>query len=44
MQEVTINLHHLMTFPGRRFELRIVNTDVIVHNMHEMIENAVNLL
>ena len=44
MQEVTINLHHLMTFPGKRFELRIVNTGVIVHNMHEMIENAVNLL
>ena len=44
MQDVTINLHHFMTFPGKKFEIRIVNTGVVVHNMLEMIENAVNLL
>lgn len=44
MQDITINLHHFMMFPGRKFEIRIVNTDVIVHNMREMMENAINLL
>ncbi len=33
--DVTINLHHIMNFGEKNFEMRVVNTDTIVHNMSE---------
>ena len=44
MQDVTINLYHIMDFGKRSFEIHIVNTDTIVHNMAELVENAINCL
>lgn len=43
-QDVTINLYHIMKFPGRRFDIRIANTGIIVHNMREMVENTIGLI
>ncbi len=43
MMDVTVNLHHLMHFPGKRFDIRIVNNDTIVHNMEELIIHSVGL-
>ena len=43
-QDVTINLHHIMDFGKRNFLIHIVNTDVIVHNMPELVENALACL
>ena len=40
-QDVTINLHHIMDFGKRRFEIRVLNNNVIVHNMAELAENSV---
>ncbi len=39
-KDITINLHHLMDFGDKAFEIRIANTGVIVHNMREYILNA----
>ena len=44
MQDVTINLHHIMDFGKRKFEIKIINTDTIVHNMAELVENAIQCL
>jgi len=44
MQDVTINLHHIMDFGKRKFEIKIINTDKIVHNMAELVENAIQCL
>lgn len=47
-EDITINLHHIMDFDvgrkNRDFEIRILNTDTIVHNMAELVLNAVALL
>ena len=40
MQDVTINLHHIMNFGKRKFEIHIINTDKIVHNMPELIQES----
>ncbi|MCI7611962.1 MAG: DUF4869 domain-containing protein [Selenomonadaceae bacterium] len=37
MQDVTINLRHIMDFGSAPFAIHIVNTDEIVHNMREMV-------
>lgn len=44
MQDVTINLHHIMDFGKRRFEITVVNTGTVVHNMEELIVQAIPLL
>jgi len=40
MQDVTINLRHLMDFGEGRFELKILNTGQIVHSMDELLPIA----
>ena len=39
-KDITVNLRHLMDFGDEDFELRILNTDQIVHNMSELIPIA----
>ena len=47
-EDITINLHHIMDFDsgskGRTFEIRVVNTGEIVHNMAELVLAASILL
>lgn len=47
-EDITINLHHIMDFDvGRRsktFDIRIVNTNEVVHNMGELVFSAWVLL
>lgn len=40
MQDVTINLCHLMDFGEQEFEIKILNTNQIVHNMDELLAVA----
>ncbi|MCR5777918.1 MAG: DUF4869 domain-containing protein [Lachnospiraceae bacterium] len=37
MMDVTINLRHIMDFGEDDFNIRVLNTDQIIHNMDEMI-------
>lgn len=39
-REITINLRHLMNFGDGDFEIRILNTGQIVHNMAELVPVA----
>lgn len=39
-QDVTINLRHIMDFGDEPFEVHIVNTDQIVHDMMELVKIA----
>ena len=32
MQDVTINLHHIMDFGKRKFEILVLNNNKVVHN------------
>ncbi len=43
-RDLTINLHHIMDFGEGKFEIRIANTGVIVHDMRELIIEAGILL
>ena len=43
-EDLTINLHHFMHFPGKRFEICIMNNGEIAHNMNELIEKSVGLV
>lgn len=43
-QDITINLHHIMDFGNQPFEIRILNTNTIVHNMSELVVIAGNYL
>lgn len=40
MQDITINLRHLMDFGEETFAVKILNTGQMVHNMDEMIPIA----
>lgn len=40
MQDITINLRHLMDFGDGEFTLKILNTDQIVHSMKELVPIA----
>ena len=40
LQDVTINLRHLMDFGNGRFNIHILNTDQIVHSMKELVPIA----
>ncbi|WP_050797608.1 DUF4869 domain-containing protein [Collinsella tanakaei] len=37
MQDITINLYHMMDFGNRRFTARIANTGEIIHAMDEFV-------
>lgn len=37
MEDVTINLRHMMDFGDEPFEIHIMNTDTIVHDMDEVV-------
>lgn len=43
-EDITINLHHIMDFGNRSFEIRIANTGDVVHNMTELVPIAGALL
>ncbi len=43
-EDLTINLHHIMDFGDGTFEICILNTGVIVHDMKELICEAGGLL
>ena len=36
-QDITINLHHIMNFGGRRFTAEVLNTGEVVHSMKELV-------
>lgn len=40
MDELTINLRHLMNFGKGTFNIRIMNTNQVVHNMKELVPIA----
>lgn len=39
-QDITINLRHIMNFGKGKFNIHIVNTDTVVHNMKEFMLTA----
>lgn len=43
-EDITINLRHLMDFGRASFEIEILNTHQIVHNMAELVDIAGELL
>ncbi len=43
-QDLIINLHHLMDFGNGKFEIQILNSGVIVHNMKELVLNSLDYL
>ncbi len=40
MQDITINLRHLMDFGRSSFDIHILNTDQVVHSMKELVPVA----
>lgn len=40
MQDITINLYHLMNFGGRRFTVQVANTGEVLHTMDELVLTA----
>ena len=44
MDDVLINLRHIMDFGNGEFEIKILNTHQIVRNMKELIDIAVQLI
>ena len=43
-RDITINLNHIMDFGPGEFEIEILNSDAIVHNMKEYVTEAVKFL
>ena len=43
-KDLTITLHHSMRFGKEPYEIRILNTGVVVHNQQEWIDNVFSLL
>lgn len=43
-RDVTINLHHSMDFGKRKFTAKVLNNNSIVHDMGELIEQAVQFV
>ncbi len=39
-REITVNLRHLMDFGDRKFEIRVLNTGQILHDMSELVPVA----
>ena len=42
--DLTINLHHIMEFEDEDFEIEILNNHMIVHNMAELVNVAVEYI
>lgn len=42
--DLIINLHHLMDFKKKKFEIEIMNSHKIVHNMEELILESLDFL
>lgn len=42
--DITVNLHHIMDFGNKSFEIRIKNNGVVVHNMQELVLQAGDFL
>jgi len=40
IMDITINLRHILDFGENDFEIKVLNTDEIVHNMEELIHIA----
>lgn len=36
-KDIIINLRHIMDFGDKPFEIRIMNNDIVVHNMQEYV-------
>ena len=36
-KDITINLHHIMDFGDKNFEIKILNNVTVVHNMDELV-------
>ena len=36
-KDITINLHHIMDFGDKEFEIKILNNGMVVHNMAELV-------
>ena len=43
-KDITINLHHLMDFGNGTFEIKILNSGIIVHNMKELVLNSLDFI
>ncbi|MBO4640646.1 MAG: DUF4869 domain-containing protein [Treponema sp.] len=43
-KDVTITLHHLMDFGNGTFEIKILNSGIIVHNMKELVLNSLDFI
>ncbi len=39
-EDVTINLRHIMNFPDDKFDIRVANTDEVVHDMESLVKTA----
>lgn len=39
-EDITINLRHIMDFGSGKFDIRILNTDQVVHSMKELVPIA----
>ena len=44
LKDVTVNLHHIMDFGHRNFQIKIANNGKIVHNMKELLPYALEYL
>ena len=43
-KDIIINLHHIMEFDADSFEIEVLNSNSIVHNMKELVNTAVDFL
>ena len=43
-RDVTVNLHHIMDFGSGTFEIEVLNSGVVVHDMGEFVVEAVRAL
>ena len=43
-EDLTINLYHFMHFPGKHFEIRILNNGEIANDPCELIEKSIGLV
>lgn len=40
-KDITINLYHIMDFGKKKFNIEIINSNKVVHNMEELIKESV---
>lgn len=43
-RDIVVNLNHIMDFGQNRFAIKIINNDTIVHNMKELVIEAIKYL